>query len=226
MDDSSPRAPLTEASRPVGLAATVVFGVAFGWVEAAVVVYLRRLFYPDGFGFPLRDFPLEIGVVEVAREFATLVMLVAVAWLGARTVWGRFGLFAVAFGAWDLAYYGGLYVALRWPASLGEWDVLFLIPGIWTGPVWAPALVAAALVACGSVLYWRGEQGRLARPGSRQWVLALAALVAIIAAFLANHGAVYRGGAPGRFPVLVFLAGVAAGMAAFADLLRQSAVRR
>ena len=89
-DDSSPRAPLTEARRPAGLAATLVFGVAFGWVEAAVVVYLRRLFYPDGFGFPLRDFPLEIGVVEVAREFATLVMLVAVAWLGARTAWGRF----------------------------------------------------------------------------------------------------------------------------------------
>jgi hypothetical protein len=217
---------LTEARRPAGLAATAIFGVAFGWVEAAVVVYLRRLFYPDGFGFPLRNFPREVLQVEVAREFATLAMLVAVAWLGARTIWGRFGLFAVAFGAWDLAYYAGLYVAAGWPASLAEWDVLFLIPGIWTGPVWAPALVSALLVVCGAILHRRGEQGLLARAGVRQWALALAALVAILAAFLANHGVVYRGGAPGRFPVLVFLTGVAIGLAAFADLLRKSAVRR
>ena len=34
----------------------VVFGIAFGYIEAAVVVYLRAIFYPDGFTFPLVQF--------------------------------------------------------------------------------------------------------------------------------------------------------------------------
>jgi hypothetical protein len=205
------------------LAATVVFGIAFGWVEAAVVVYLRRIYYPRGFGFPLVIAPDDLGLVEVVREVATIVMLATVARLGARTGWGRFGLFAVAFGVWDLVYYAGLWAALRWPSSAGEWDVLFLLPGIWTGPVWAPALVAVLLVACGAILHARGERGALARPRAQHWAGAAVALAAIVGAFLANHAPVYRGERPVHFPAAVFAAGVAVGLLAFGDLLRVSA---
>jgi hypothetical protein len=30
----------------------VVFSIAFGYIEAAVVVYLRAIFYPDGLKLP------------------------------------------------------------------------------------------------------------------------------------------------------------------------------
>jgi hypothetical protein len=30
-----------------------VFSMAMGYLESAVVVYLRKLYYPDGFKFPL-----------------------------------------------------------------------------------------------------------------------------------------------------------------------------
>lgn len=215
---------MTDASRPPRsrLPAAVVFGVAFGWVEAVVVVYLRRLYYPAGFHFPLAPLTAEMAGLEAAREFATLVMLAALAWAGARTHWGRLGLFAVAFGVWDLAYYAGLRIALGWPASLGDWDVLFLIPIIWTGPVWAPALVSVLLVVCGAVLHQRGEAGRLAAAGVRLWLMAGGALAAILAAFLANHRVVFHGGTPTRFPSLVFFTGVAVGLVAFFDLLRVS----
>lgn len=214
--------PLHAAPRTrTALVAAVVFGVAFGWLEAAVVVYLRRLFYPGGFSFPLVLGPTDIAVVELAREAATLVMLGAFAWAGARTAWGRFGLFAVAFGTWDLVYYLGLKLALDWPATLGDWDVLFLIPAIWTGPVWSPALIAALLVACGAALHARGERGLVPRPRARHWLLAVASLAAILAAFLANHGRVYAGGMPERFPWALFLAGVGLGLAAFGDLVRR-----
>ena len=31
----------------------VVFAIAFAWVESAVVVYLREIYFDGGFGFPL-----------------------------------------------------------------------------------------------------------------------------------------------------------------------------
>ena len=208
-------------SRPApAVTPTIVFGIAFGWVEAAVVVYLRRLYYPGGFRFPLENLPADLALVELVRELATLVMLGALGWAGARTAWGRFGLFAVAFGVWDLVYYAGLWIALGWPAALGDWDVLFLVPGIWTGPVWAPGLVAALLVVCGAVLFRRGEAGTLAQPRAHHWIMAAGSLIAVVGAFLANHDPVFQGGMPGPFPVALFVSGVAVGLAAFADIVR------
>ena len=201
---------------------TVTFGVAFGWLEAVVVVYLRALFYPEGFGFPLAPMPARLAAIEVSREMATLVMLLAVARLGAKSGWGRFGLFALTFGVWDLAYYGGLYVALGWPASWGDWDVLFLIPGIWTGPVWAPAIIAGLLVACGMWLTRQGELGRLARPRGYHWLLAVGSLVAIVGAFLSNHTRVAAGANPAPFPVVLFFSGIAVGLGALASVARES----
>ena len=37
----------------------IIWAVAFAFVEAAVVVYLRRLFYPAGFTFPVRPDTFE-----------------------------------------------------------------------------------------------------------------------------------------------------------------------
>ena len=68
----------------------VAFAIAMAFVEAAVVVYLRRIFYPDGFVFPLRVLELvgsgtNLLAVEVAREVATMVVLSAVAVLTGRS---------------------------------------------------------------------------------------------------------------------------------------------
>jgi hypothetical protein len=56
-----------------------VFAIGMGFLEAAVVVYLRLHFYPRGFAFPLAQMPAHVVAVEGAREVATLVML---AWDG------------------------------------------------------------------------------------------------------------------------------------------------
>lgn len=197
----------------------VAFGVAFGWLEAAVVVYLRELLYPDGFDFPLRLLRPDLAAIELARETSTLVMLAAVGVLGARTAWGRFGLFALAFGVWDLVYYLGLWIALGWPASLGTWDVLFLIPGVWTGPVWTAALIAVLLIVFGVPLYLRGERRALGTARWWHWVLAALSLTLILAAFLANHSLVLQQGVPVDFPAGIYFTGLAAGLAAAADLI-------
>jgi hypothetical protein len=211
------------------IAAVVAFGIAFGWLEAAVVVYLRELLYPEGFDFPLRLLRPDLAVVEVAREAATLVMLGAAGVLGARTAWGRFGLFALAFGVWDLVYYLGLWIVLGWPAGLGTWDVLFLIPGVWTGPVWTAALIAVLLMALGVPLYLRGERHAIGIARWWHWALAAVSLSLILAAFLANHSLVLQEGVPVDFPEAIYFAGLATGIAAAVDLIwlrtsRQTAI--
>lgn len=216
-----------EAATTSGLAARlawlVAFGAAFGYVEAAVVVYLRALYYPDGFAFPLILPATNIGWVELLREAATLVMLVAVAGLTARSAWGRFGAFAVAFGVWDLAFYAGLALTLGWPPSLSTWDVLFLIPGVWTGPVGSAAGIAVALVVCGAWILHADGQGVRPAPGVLGWSGAAVSLTLLLVSLLWNHGVAAAGGVPDRFPWLVWSAGVLIGLATFWMLFRPAA---
>jgi hypothetical protein len=194
------------------------FATAFGLLEAIVVVYLRELFYPQGFAFPLRLLPDRLGGIEILREAATIVMLAASAALAARGFWPRFGAFAVAFGVWDLVYYVGLRALLGWPASLSTWDVLFLIPGIWTGPVASAAAIAVLLVVCGSWMWRRAEDGHAPRPRAWHIGAALASLALLLAAFLGNHGLVLAGGVPLAFPWALWTGGVVVALGAFGDL--------
>lgn len=197
-----------------------LFGIAFGFVEAAVVVYLRELYYPDGFTFPMVLFEMRIGVVELLRELATLLMLLAAAGLAAGSAWGRFGAFALAFGVWDLAYYAALKVVLGWPASLATWDVLFLIPGIWAGPVWSAVGIAVPLVVCGGWILRADVAGHRPSPSWSDWTAAVVSLLLLLVSFLWNHGLVSRGEVPTWFPWPVWVAGVAVGLAAFHRLFR------
>ncbi|MDM7913877.1 MAG: hypothetical protein QUU85_01235, partial [Candidatus Eisenbacteria bacterium] len=109
----------------------LIYSIAMGVLEAAVVVYLRRIYYPAGFGLPLVAMDPFVLRVEIAREAATIVMIACVALLAAPQPWSRLMAFLVVFGAWDLAYYAGLKLWLGWPARLFEPDILFLIPKVW-----------------------------------------------------------------------------------------------
>ena len=135
------------------------FAIAMAFLEAAVVVYLRALYYPDGFTFPLVPIDHDMGTTEVLREAATLLMLIAPAALVAQRMVDRFAWFCFLFGAWDIFYYVWLKVLLGWPATLLEWDILFLIPVPWVGPVLAPCLVSLGLIALALILLRRGERG-------------------------------------------------------------------
>lgn len=143
----------------------LAFGAAFGYVEAAVVVYLRAALGVVANAVPAHD-PGTFGTfegLEISRELATLVVIGAVGWLAGRTRLERLAWAAVAFGSWDIAYYAGLRVAIGWPPTLETWDVLFLVPTAWVGPVWAPLAVSFALIATGLAAARRlAAGGRLA----------------------------------------------------------------
>ena len=62
----------------------------------------------------------------------------------------------------SLAYYLALYALLRWPPSLAEPDLLFLIPPgpWWIQPVWVPVAVSCAMIAGGAWLFARPARNR------------------------------------------------------------------
>jgi len=131
------------------LFALVTFGVAMGFFEAVVVVYLRQLFCPEGFAFPLRPMPAGFLSIESLREISTAVMLIAVSILAGSGFLRRFSIFLIIFGVWDIFYYVWLKVLVNWPSTLLDWDVLFLIPVVWIGPVLAPVICSFTMIAFG-----------------------------------------------------------------------------
>jgi hypothetical protein len=128
-----------------------LFAVAMAWAEAAAVYYLRTLVNRIE---PYQPNPLPIatglGEAELIREVATLIMIFAVGWLAGATWRGRFGYLGIAFGIWDIFYYVFLKVMTGWPGSVGDWDILFLLPLPWWGPVWAPASIAFLMILWGT----------------------------------------------------------------------------
>jgi hypothetical protein len=91
----------------------------------------------------LARFPPSLLTIELAREAATMLMLASIAWLAAATARERWASFLWAFAIWDIAYYAGLWATVRWPTSLKETDILFLIPVPWVAQVWYPLAVSA-----------------------------------------------------------------------------------
>jgi hypothetical protein len=72
-------------------------------------------------------------IVSALVEASTATLL-AVGFLAGRTWWQRFALCRLAFGVWDVLRVVWLRVPSRRPVSLGERDLLLLIPDEWWGP--------------------------------------------------------------------------------------------
>ena len=140
---------------------TVIFAAAMGYLEAAVVVYLRELYYPNGFHiyrkvkFPfikfglveeLKPFSKRIFFTELVRELFTIVMLLSFAWLVGSSLSSRIAYFLLAFGVRDIFYYIFLKIILNWPEKWNTTDVFFLLPTPWIGPVWLPILCSVIII--------------------------------------------------------------------------------
>jgi len=190
-----------------------IFAVAFAWVESAVVVYLRKIYFDGVFSFPLvvvweegKHVIDPLIKIEFGREIATIIMLLAVGWAAGRTKFQRFCLFMIAFGIWDIFYYIWLYVMVGWPESLMTWDLLFYVPLPWVGPVITPVLIAAALVGAGSLIIYYGERGYVIRWRWYDMAVEIACGLLIIVAFcwdwkniLQVPGDIARTGIPNPF---------------------------
>lgn len=156
----------------VNILKIVIFAIAFAFVEAAVVVYLRHLLSASqptidrneillllpGIAFMEPQAALKIISdsallnVELIREAATMVMLLSVALLATKKIAEVIAFFFLAFGVWDIFYYVFLKLTIGWPKTLADIDTLFLLPVPWIGPVFVPIVISSLLIV-GSLIY-------------------------------------------------------------------------
>jgi hypothetical protein len=222
------------------LAAIVAFAVAFGYVEAAVVVYLRALYEPihqrlhpdrpsDDLFPVIRLDQLEAeGTaarrqldIEVIRELATLVMLGAIGLAVGRTFHEGFAAFVVAFGIWDIFFYVFLKLLIDWPDSLLTWDLLFLLPVPWTGPVLAPVIVAGSMVGSGIVVLAREDGKMPVRLTRGEWAAVCTGGILLVSAFCWDFRNILGGGVPNAFHWPLFAVGEILGLAGFLRAVRR-----
>jgi hypothetical protein len=170
----------------------VAFAIAMAWVESASVFYIRALvdrvvpYQPDP--LPMNG---ALGAVELWREGATLAMIAAVGLLAGRTWRLRAGYAAVAFGVWDIFYYMFLRLISGWPKTLFDWDILFLLPLPWWGPVIAPVSIALLMIVWGTL----AARSPDAPPAGRwTWVAGSAGIALALSAFMLDAWRALPGG--------------------------------
>ena len=160
------------------------YAIAMAFLESAVVIYLRELYYPVEFKFPMAPIARHVAITELLRELATMVMLLAPAALVTVKRLERFAWFTFCFGVWDIFYYVFLKAVLDWPASLLDWDILFLVPVVWVGPVLAPCIVSFGMIAMACILLHQRRSHPDFRPGRAHWIALAASGVLVLYTFI------------------------------------------
>lgn len=171
-----------------------IYAIAMGFLEAVVVIYLRKLFYPSGFNFPLKGFiEPEILNIEWIREFATVVMLLAIGFLAGKKIYERLAYFIYAFAIWDIFYYIFLKLSLNWPISFLTWDILFLIPWPWVGPVITPILYSILFIIIALLIINFQDKGKEVKIFLREWILIIAGVILTLYTWLVDYGRIIIG---------------------------------
>lgn len=226
MDTAAVNSP-PEASVPDGhhgppWGALVIVGLAFGLIEAVFVADLRFFVDPSGERFPLVRLPAALLALERAREVATLLLLGGAAAIVHACTAARFATFLFLFGLWDVAYYVALRVMIGWPQSLGDWDLLFLLPVPWLGPVYAPLVMALIMVAVG-VLTWHSEMRRgCFRVQGRHVAGAVLGATLCIWTFVGDVEARALRALPERYRLEGLAVGIALGVVTYLDAWRMN----
>ncbi|MCF8255189.1 MAG: hypothetical protein K9H61_01205 [Bacteroidia bacterium] len=161
-----------------------LFSISMGLLETAVVVYLRALYYPEGFQFPVITLGTTILTTELFRELATLIMLASIGYMNGENKHQRMAAFMYSFAIWDIFYYVFLKVFLNWPASILAWDLLFLLPVPWIGPVLAPCLISLTMISIYIIMTYRGNQGFQVKLDKTFWRLTLLGFAMILYTFM------------------------------------------
>lgn len=163
------------------------FSIAMGFMESAVVIYLRELYYPEGFKFPLVPIPPPIALTEFLREAATLIMLITIGSIAGKNAPQRFSFFLFCFAVWDLCYYIFLKIFLDWPESLFTSDILFLIPVPWVGPVVAPCIASITMIVLMLLVIYYQDKNIPVKIIRLEWILLVSGTLVMIAAFTQDY---------------------------------------
>ena len=180
-----------------------IFAVAMGALEAIVVIYLRQIYYPLGFDFPLTMLTPKMTTIEWIREIATIVMLITLGLLVGKNALQRFAWFLYSFAVWDIFYYIWLKLLINWPASLFTWDILFLIPVPWVGPVLAPVICSFTMILLAFIINHYQQKDDSFKIKKLEWSLLYIGAIIILVTFMWDYSAIIiRDGLLSKFWVL------------------------
>jgi len=192
-----------------------IFAIAMAFLEAAVVVYLRRIYGISDLILTVPPFDPQIAGIELSRELATLVMLLSFGWVAGQNLQSRLGFVLIAFGVWDIFYYLWLKVFIGWPKTLLDPDLLFLFPLPWWGPVIAPILISLLMIIGGTTAVFRNDQGHVIRFRILEAITLLIGILAMLFAFMQDALSILPASAglisqlkPSQFNWMVFLVGL------------------
>ncbi len=160
-----------------------IFSIAMGFLESAVVVYLREIYYPFGFSFPLTPIDHNITFTEVLRETATIIMLIIIGYITGTSFSTRFAWFIYSFAIWDIFYYIFLKFLLDWPNSLMTNDILFLIPIVWIGPVITPIIVSLTMILLAFLILKYDHSNITTKINSVEWSIFIVGSIVLIISF-------------------------------------------
>ena len=176
----------------------VSYAAAMAWVESAVVVYLRtmidRIDPYQADPLPVSGAMAALGRIEMGREAATLVMLVTMGMLAGRSGRSRWAYALLGFGLWDIFYYVWLKLMAGWPSSLLSWDILFLLPLPWWGPVLAPVAISLLLIGGSMLVIGLDRLGAKVLHGRLTWIMAAGGVVLALYLFMSDTLASAAGG--------------------------------
>jgi hypothetical protein len=164
-----------------------VFAIGMGFLESAVVVYLRNIYYPEGFQFPLSPIDNFIAITELLRETATLLMLISIGWIAGKSPISKFAFFIYSFAIWDIYYYVFLKLLLGWPESLLTWDILFLIPVTWVGPVIAPIILSLTMILLAYLIIMYEQNDVIPIIKLREWIILITGSCLLIFGFCLDY---------------------------------------
>lgn len=198
-----------------------------------MVEYLRAIYYPinkGGFQFPILTLEqiTALGneswvrlLIELGREFCTLIMLMSIGIVAGRNRREAWAYFVVAFGLWDISFYLWLKLFLDWPPGLMTWDLLFLIPVPWVGPILAPILVSLTMVFAGVIVLHRESKGKPVTARWTDWMLLITGGGTVIGSFCWDYENIVNGGLPNAFQWPLFFVGLSIGCGAFVAAVRR-----
>jgi hypothetical protein len=193
-----------------------------------VVVYLRQIFHPNGFTFPMTVFDgiealsRRILLTEIGREAATIVLIFTGAWLFGHNRQQRVAYFMIIFAVWDIFYYIWLKVLINWPDSIMDWDILFLIPCTWISPVLYPVLISITLIIFAVVILYRNSRGRSVKATLPDWLAFSAAGFIVVLSFCIAGLHSTEQDYASHFYLPLFTAGYLLGLAIFLKCLIKS----
>ncbi len=161
-----------------------ILSIAMAYLEAAIVVYLRRLFGIGDLILQVPPFDQQIAAIELGRELATLIMLLAIGWIAGHNNQSRLSIALIAFGVWDIFYYLWLNIFIGWPKSFLDLDLLFLIPLPWWGPVLAPVLISILMITGGVAILWKNESRVSIRFSLAFWIPLILGVLLMLYSFM------------------------------------------